>query len=86
MDSANFRRSPFFNDKKSVVSETSTKDNDLDTSLNVKNSIVPVHSPVVNKDSNLSRSPLVKKDTKVQLEGNKVAKVANTTDIDVTHV
>lgn len=97
MDS-NFRKSPFLNDKKSIGSELSTQDGDShhrnsnQDTLNIKHAqnIAPVHSPLLapNKDF-LPKSPLVKRDMKIQLENTKTmhAKMSpNTTDIDVTHV
>lgn len=96
MDS-NLRKSPFLNDKKSITSELSAQDEDKHHSnqntLNVKNiqNIAPVHNSLLvpNKENFIHKSPLVKRNTKIQLENNKTvhAKMSpNSTDLDVTHV
>ncbi|GLV37822.1 Adenylyl cyclase 78C [Carabus blaptoides fortunei] len=74
LDSANSNRSPFFNDKKVDNCGNNAKE-DMSfnqskvgvKSIQIQNNIAPVHSPKIN-NYNDNISPLVKRDTKIQLD------------------
>lgn len=74
LDSANSKRSPFFNDKKVDNCDNNVKDDKQFNqskvgvkSIQIQNNIAPVHSPKIN-NCNDNISPLVKRDTKIQLD------------------
>lgn len=65
------RSSPFFNDKKFDNNTDSNCDLDSNKSNKIFNTPVPVHSPkIINKRENkfFLKSPILKKDTKIQLD------------------
>lgn len=85
------RKSPFLNDKKSEISQSTLNGDSCQDSLTVKNNyanIVPVHSQFLTPKDCIPKSPIVKRDTKIQLENNKMvhAKMSSNTDLDVTPV